>query len=292
MSQPQHQYQQPYGTQGQPQAPLPGFPPSDDPNADPFSDPRGGGGVSPKPRNLVGRTVIIKPIRVDENAMFEGQRRPNATFDLFVVDGGPIRYGDSEERGNPRPHTHVSETPALFTNVFVGNDAFVEVCRDNIGGLVVGVVEQGTLGNKPFLIAKTHRTINKEDRPDGEQRRRAAHQLWNAFRAGQFRNPEPQLLNTQSQGQVPNTGYPPAYAQQYPQAPQAQTYASNQAPVFVPPAPAQQAQQGTQGQPPVLTPPPGWDASVWANLTPEQRQQIAGQQPAGTQQYVNAPTGY
>lgn len=252
-----------------------------------FADPRGAGGgeLAPKIRHMAGdvgsqppkrgRTVIIEPIRIDENA--KGLPRPDGTVpvnpcayaNVTIVDGGPIEFGDEWKASRQvRPNTHRSDTPLRIMNMMIGNTWIVNAIRDAMpplgNGLLLGVIETGTQGNNPFLLTKCEVDVMGNDRPDGAQRREAARQLWQQIKAGTFVNPTPTLL-------VPQQTYDPAsYATQgapiY-QAPQPVNTALSPQP-WVPQQPIQQAPapQGA-GLPPnfdVSQPPPGWDAGAWA----------------------------
>lgn len=140
----------------------------------------GAGGAWPKMRNLVGRTIIVEPIRVDEEAKDPaGKPRPEAYFHLTVVDGGPLQYGDNQDRdvSKQRPATHEIDTPCRFTNVNSYSYGFVQVVRDCLSSGEagrVGVVQQGTQGNLPYLITKTDVDVHGNERPGGEARFAAA----------------------------------------------------------------------------------------------------------------------
>lgn len=241
-------------------------------SADPFADPSGGGGNAPHVRNLEGRTVIIVPKRVDESARFKDASRPTATFDLVVVDGGPGTYGENlDEHTGP---THAFTAPAYFRNAISGNDGIVGVVRDNPGSIVVGVIQRGDRGNRPWLLTKTHADLQGNDRPDGDARRAAARDLWFRVQGGEFPPTVPTLLAIHSNP----AGSPPAGSVSYAQS---STVATQPQPA--PPAP-QYAQPMPTGP---LPPPQGWDPQAWANFPPEAQQKIWAQ--LGAQQSA-APT--
>lgn len=196
-----------------------------------------GGAVSPKARNLVGRTIIIEPIRVDENAKDDkGNPRPEAYFHLTVCDGGPLEYADSQDRDPAKQHgpTKRVDVPARFTNVNDYGYGFVNEVRDALarGDLAaVGVFEQGTQGNKPYLLTKPGRDLAGNDRPDGDQRFQLAGQIWQSIFDKTFRSPEPVSLVA-----------PPA------QAPQQVAYAQPAAPQQAYAYPPVATYGGTPGQ--------------------------------------------
>lgn len=171
----------------------------------------GGGTPAPKFRHLLGRTIIVEPIRIDETAMDTSVNppvnRPEAYFNLTVVDGGPVRYGDSQDRdvSKQRPNTHESDTPARWTNVNDRSYGFVQAVRDALNAGEAGragVVQQGTKGNKPYLITKCGTDVEGGTRPDGDARYAAAMavfaQLWHdktmPQEPRQFVSPEPRSL--------------------------------------------------------------------------------------------------
>jgi hypothetical protein len=246
--------------------------------ADPFSDPSGGGAAGPHLRNLDGCTVIVKPNRVDESAQFKGQSRPTAYYDMVVVDGGTRTFGENLDTGSPA--THRFTAPAYFRNVMGGSVAVVDICRNNPGGLVVGVVQRGTQGNRPWLVTKTHVDVNGNDRPDGDARRAAARDLWFRIQSGEVGVTTPELL-------APGTGAP---AQAYVNYANASAHPAGQPqpalqypgqPVVYQPASAQQpVSSAPVAGPAELPPPPGWDAQSWGNFPPEAK--------AGIWQQINA----
>lgn len=263
-----------------------------------FADPRvGGGDLAPRIRHLVGRTIIVEPIRIDENAKGLPDNNGNATVrpaayaHVTVVDGGPILFGDEIKAGRQiRPNTHQVNAPYRIMNMMISNTWIVNAVRDALpplgNGLLLGVIEEGTQGNRPFLLTKCESNVDGSDRPDGAQRREAARQLWNAIKAGQFTNPTPVLLQP-----VAGAGYgAPMYGQPQPQ------YAPPMQPGYVPtpygqtpigavhpayaaavtepgaavhapqPVSAAPTAAATAGLPPgfdVTQCPPGWDAGQW-----------------------------
>lgn len=265
------------------------------PGADPFIDPSGGGVNAPLARHLVGRTIIVEPIRIDENAQFQGTRKPVAWVNLTVVDGGPIMYGDSLDRSKPpTPATHRIDTPCQFRNAMMPNEQLVNAIRSAVGmGILVGVIEQGTQGNRPYLLTKVDKDQVGNDRPDGAARRQRAADLWAQIQAGQFVNPQPTLLHpvqaANAYNAAPYGGQTPQWPNQYAPQPAAPQFTQ---PVYQQPAPGQPGSPQNPHQPQPVPPAPpqpqpapigdintapqGWDQSVWQNLTEQQRQQIIG----------------
>ena len=250
-----------------------------------FGDPSGGV-TNPTARHLVGRTVVMIPKRVDENAKYNDQPRPTAYFDLYVVDGGPLMYGDSEDRANPRPFTHTIETPAFFADAMSGNVMFVNEVRSKLDSagrptaMALGVVQQGTRGRKPYMLTRCGKDVDGNERPDGQQRADAAQKLVFEHRSGEWTPPRatplaqaqaPQVPQVQYGGRMPDgtayAGYPPGQP--------APTYAQ----------PAQAAQTSAVPAPPTGYPPaPGWENNpLWGIFTPDQQSQIWQQVNAAAQ---------
>lgn len=280
------QYQQPQmAPQFQP--PAPGVTPAPAAVGEPnFVDPRTGGTLAPKARDLTGRTIIMLPLSVDESSVYQGAPRPSARFDLVVVDGGVIEFGSDLQQG--RPNTHRASTPAYFRGVVSGNSGFVQQVRENAGrnALVVGVVERGSKGNMPYLIAPTGRTLDGNDRPDGDARRAEAVRVWGMVQSGQLAPTTPELIAPAGMPAPGSVSYAPApqYAPQQPQWPA--QYQQPQHATAAPQAPVQQAP--AQGYPP----PPNWDPGMWGNFSPEQQLQILGQQHQQTPPPGGQPTGW
>jgi hypothetical protein len=264
---PGQQFVQPQMQQGQAPA-VPGLA---------FQDPsRGVGSGTPAPRHLLGRTIIMVPKRVDENAKYDGQSRPNAYVDLYVIDGGPITYGDSEDKANPRPPTHTVATPCFFPNVMIGNDAFVSEVRSKLGpngqptGLSVGVVVKPQ-GKRYYAMTPCSTDENRNDRPDGDARRQAAQDIYMRHQSGEWTPPVPTPLGQVAPPQAPQVNYSqPPQAQQFNYAPQSAPPVQQGWPVTD--AAQQQAPQGVPGS---MPPAPGWEANpAWLQFTQEQQMSI------------------
>ena len=261
-----------------------------------FSDPSGGV-ANPTARHLLNRTIVIVPKRVDENAQYQGQPRPTAYFDLYVIDGGPLLYGDSEDRANPRPFTHTIETPAYFPDAQAGNVMFVNEVKSKLNpagrptGMALGVVQQGTRGNKPFLLTRCEKDVDGNERADGEARRQAAQKLVFAHRSGEWQPPRATPLAQAQAPAVPQVQYEPPtspvpasqysqgqWAAQNPQASVPQQWPGAQ-PVSAVPAPP-------SGYPPA----PGWENNpAWAQFSPDQQSQIWQQHQQANQQQSAPP---
>lgn len=303
------QYQQPQGY-GQPQptyAPAPAQQ-QGQPIAPPMPTLRDGGGnggtASPKMRHLLGRTIIVEPIRVDETATEPGtgKPRPEAYFHLTVVDGGPLQFGDNQDRDvtKQRPNTHEVDTPCRFTSINDYGFGFVQAVRDALASNEagrVGVVQQGTRGNKPYLITKCGTDVEGNARPDGDARYAAAMELFGKIWADrhaapgapkQFVSPEPRsLVAPPAQQSAPPVNYgAPAAQPAYGYGPQAPAPSANgyympgqptaapaapSYPQYVPPAPA------APQLPPAVE---AWLASLPAGQAAGARAQYLAQQAA------------
>jgi hypothetical protein len=237
---PQQQYQQPiaYGQPpmatpqqqyyGQPAAPLPTSPqggqglPTQAPQLG-QSGRAGGGATAPAPRHLVGRTVIFEPIKIDETTTQKDNNgnmvsRPTAHYHLTVVDGGPLQYGDNRDHDVSKQHgmTFEIDTPCRFTNVSSDRFGILNEIRDALARgdqASVGVVEQGTQGNRPFLVTKPGRSLDGKDRPDGDARFAAAMEVWTKIWNKDLSwNPTPRSLVAPPSQQPPQVAYAPTQA--------------------------------------------------------------------------------
>lgn len=278
------------------------------PSFDDAEDPRAFSGLAPRPRHLLGRTVIYMPKRVDKNAKgMDGQPKdtPNVYGALFVIDGGPCAFGDKQRSGGivERPNTHVVQTPAYFDSVIVGEWEIAKALEAAVppfgNGLVVGVIERGTKGNNPFMI----NAIEK-----GDPRRDLARQVYDAWRAGTWKSPEPEQIQATpgsmaaqpAQNAAGGFGAPQGqWAQPQPMGGQATAWTGQAAPQSAPPAQWAQPTAGPAAAAPqydINTPAPGWDPNMWAQLPEANRHQVYqamlanGGQPSPTSQ--SAPTGF
>lgn len=277
--------------------------PQSQPQGDPFQDPSRGGGAAPSARHLEGRTIIVVPHRVDETSKFKDAVRPTAYLDLFVLDGGPMQYGDNADLHTPP--THQIQTPCHFANIMMGNSGIVNEVRDLLrrGGMSVGVVQRGQKGNRPYLITKVETDLDGNTRPDGAQRRELARNIYFAHTSGSWQSPEPLLL--QPAGPLPGSVNYANAATPWQAAQMASAHLDSvvnaqygppagQQPPAPNPYPQQSQPTGDAGYPP----PPGWDPGQWANFSPADQLRIlqangAQQQqpgvttpPPGRQQYA------
>jgi hypothetical protein len=275
--------QQPYAPPA-PQQQYPGaggqLPPTTPP---PLANSGGSGnGVrAPKMRHLGGRTIIIEPTRVDETAIDQQtkQPRPEAYFNLTVVDGGPLQFGDNQDRDVSKQHgnTHEIQTPCRFVGINSRDYGFVNEVRNALarGDVAsVGVVEQGTKGNRPMLVTKCSTMLDGSARPDGDARYAAATQLWNAIFSKQFTSPEPRSL-------VATPAAPQQQVSYGAPVPQGPTYGTaGGPPQYATPAPAQYANYAPAGQQFAYGVPP--QASPIATVfEPQQPAYAAGAAPQG-----------
>lgn len=213
-----------------------------------------GGPKAPQPRHLIGRTVIFEPIRIDETTTVTKKNEhgqdvkvpaPTAHYHLTVVDGGPLQYGDNRDHDVSKQHgmTFEIQTPCRFLNVQSDRFGIVNEVRDAMArgdAASVGVIVQGTRGNRPFLVTKVARDLDGNERPDGDQRFQAATMVWNQIFSKQFTSPEPRSLVVAPPVAPPPVQYQPQpLAQQHQQA----TTAAAQQYGYQPIAPAGYAQQ-------------------------------------------------
>jgi hypothetical protein len=236
----------------------------------------GDGPKAPAPRHLVGRTVIFEPIRIDETTTQKNDKtgeievRPTAYYHLTVVDGGPLQYGDNQSRNPKEAHglTFEVQTPARFTNVSSDRFGIVNEVRDAMarGDMAsVGVIQQGTRGNFPFLVTKPGRDLDGNDRPDGAQRFEAATLVWNQIFSKTFQTPEPRSLVAAPSSTPPQVQYQPQPAAPVQQQPTyAQEYAAQTAPGFQTPYAAAHPGTGPYGDGQLQVPAYGYQPSAIA----------------------------
>jgi hypothetical protein len=269
-----------------------------------FQDPsRGVGGSSPAVRHLLNRTVVMVPKRVDQSSKYDGQVRPTAYVDLYVIDGGPLTFGDSEDRVNPRPPTHTVETPAFFPNAMIGNQAIVSEIESKIDpsgrptGISVGVVVKPE-GKRYYALTPCATDEKRNDRPDGAQRRAAAESVYMRHQSGDWTPPVPVPLGQAPTPQAPtmNYGQHPANQDGYygPAGPVQYGPPAGYGQAFQQSTPVQQVAQGwpatdaqQQSAPPVqgtplvhgalgtMPPAPGWEGNpAWSQFTQEAQMSI------------------
>jgi hypothetical protein len=178
--------------------------------------------------------VIFEPIRIDETTTQRNDKtgemevRPTAYYHLTVVDGGPLQFGDNQSRNPKEAHGLTMEiaTPCRFTNVSSDRFGIVNEVRDAMAcgePARVGVVQQGTRGNFPFLVTKCARDLDGNDRPDGAERFERATLVWNDVFAKRFVSPEPRSLVAAPSSAPPQVQYQPVAQAGYAQQQYAQT---------------------------------------------------------------------
>lgn len=180
----------------------------------------GSGQAQPAVRHLVGRTIALVPISYDPNAQFEGASRPSARADLYVIDGGPLVYGDNMRDGTPA--THRIDTPCVFKGWTVSNINVVNEIRAGLDrrSMPVGVIYRSSFGQKPYNLGKIKELPDGGGpRPDGEQRWQNLQTVFDGLSSGQIPNPTPIELNPQQPGQN-GAGAMQAYASQQQYQPQ------------------------------------------------------------------------
>lgn len=259
-----------------------------------------GGQASPKLRHLDGRTIVVLPHRVDEDAMDPETKakRPEAHFDLIVVDGGPLRYGDNVDDRKPeknRPNTHEIDTPCIFVNASDIGGSFVSCVRDALAAGEpgrAGVIERGNKGFRPYLITRCGEHVDRSTRADGQQKYDAAMRIFDLVwqdkhdRSGgpkRFVSPEPRSLVAPPVAPQQQVAYGAPAQQAYVQ-PNGAAYAPQQA--YQPVAPAGYAQQQYRQAGTVPTP---YGAAPAQQLHPEYV--AAATQPAYGQQQPYATYG-
>ena len=140
--------------------------------------------------------------------------RPTAYYHLTVVDGGSLQYGDNRDHDISKQHgmTFEVQTPCRFTNVSSDRFGIVNEVRDAMARgdmATVGVIVQGTKGNRPFLVTKVGRDLDGNERPDGAQRFELATQVWNTIFNKTFVSPEPRSLVAAPAVAAPQVQYQP-----------------------------------------------------------------------------------
>lgn len=231
-----------------------------------FADPAAVGGTRPAIRDLVGRTVVIRPTRYEPSApaIKPGETQERITADILIVDGGPLDFGGNLVTAN-KPHTYRVATPYLAKGVYISNTNIVASVKDSTGiAPVLGSIALGitnTPGNNaPYNLLRIEPT---------EPKYNMAGQLYTQVLNATFVNPTPASI-----GAVP-VAPPAAPAQQQTGQASAQPAASAidpnaaflawQASMQAPAAPA------ASSLPPA---PAGWNADVWAGLSDDQRAQV------------------
>lgn len=260
-----------------------------------FTAPAVGGGIGPSMAELSGRACIFLPKRIERNVAsdFEpGKTSDMVTFDLVVLDGPlPFMFGAAPRAKIPRLHpTHqLSTLPALFKGQMARGVNVTRALGDVIDGAVLARVVQGvgTKGSPPWNLAE----LDPNDPANA-----VANQLRSVWAQFYANPPEPmelaqQVVQHPSQMQHPAMGVGPqgqylAPAQQYPpqQGGPVEQY-DNPSAGYMQQHPQQQggpvAGINLLGQyiapaQPAESVPAGWDAGVWAQLSPQQKAGILG----------------
>jgi hypothetical protein len=158
---------------GQPQAsqgtsnPLPFN--SDNPFARPSDF--GGGAFTPTPpyEALVGRTLVYVPKSFDPAAndpFNPGQTRAQWTVDLYVIDGGELRFW-YKQKGNPNatPPTQDATVEQVFENCTPETPYVVKGMWESRAAIVPKLT--GADKARQFLIGRPERGARKVDRDKG-----------------------------------------------------------------------------------------------------------------------------
>lgn len=277
--QPQQQPAYPYP--GLPQAPAQppaGMPPMSNGPTGPAQMPAMSdatfGGAIPSISELDGRAVLVLPTHFDPQAKAlqptaERPYSPTVTLTVWVLDGGPLTYGASQQKGRPPTH-RVDSVPAKFVGVLSSHENIVRGLSDKVNtGVVLGRIKRGittTQGrNAPWNLAPLDDAV-----PADAAAREIANGVRAAVNAGTFVSPTPIELQP---AQAPAG---PQYAPQAPAQPMA--YPPAGYPQYAPQAPAQQ----------VAPAPPGFPPGLWAQMTPQDQ---AAYLAANGQQGAPAPAG-
>lgn len=244
-----------------------------------------GGGDSVAMRNLDGRTVMLIVTGHNPNDTYEGDPRPSITADLYVLDGGPLTYGD-RVRPAVTPPTKSVSTPAYFVGVKLTGPvvdsakAYVGT-NQPVGGRVVRGTK-GQKGNPPWLLVNLGTELDPR-RAEAGQLSEQLIDLLVAHRSRQWTPPTPTDLIQSGPPQAAPTGYAPTQQVHYgpPMPPQQPTAPSlpqvPQLPKLPPAAPVNEGWNSKLEQ-------FGWTAESWQQAYPtmpgDQRTQwaaLAGQ---------------
>ncbi len=276
------------------------------PMASPFVDPSVGGGLGLKVRDLENRVVIMIPTSYNPSApaLEQGKTQEQIIADVFVISGpSPLRFGSNITTGSP--DTHSVAVPYYATGVMLSHVNIVRALKPHVGtGIVLGRIERGTTqtrGNsRPWNLQPLADSLSPAQAQgmgipqaqidsDRMERERAG-ALWADRTVGTFVNPTPVSLTApQAQQQYQPTQYP--QVQQQPAQAQYQ-----QQPTQYPQAQQQPAQAQYQLQPAPAAAdipcPAGWNSTVWAGLSPQNKAQIAASMAPAATDPMNQPTGF
>ena len=238
-------------------------------------------GPTLKIRNLEGRAVLVTPMTIarDGKPMKQGDPpQTNITCTVVVLDGGALQYGDDTQQG--LPCVLEVDPPYEATGVLTSHTNIIRTLEPYVG---TGTVVQGRITRGITNTQGNSRPWNLVPLDPSDPARQLVAAYYAARASGQAVNPTPRPINggprpapsANGAGQVQ---YVQPMAQQ---APQQSSYAPMQyAQQAYQPA-AQAVGQAAPTPAPVQLPPAplGWDPSVWASLTDQQRAQISGAGP-------------
>lgn len=205
------------------------------------------GGLGPRIADFgVGRLLAIIPLKIERNVpgVKAGETQDRITADIVAMDGGPLIFGGSEQKGTP--HTkRVDQFPYLAVGCLISQKILVSQLERKVGvGIVVGRLTKGEArgGNNPSW------QIDLNVRPEEIA---AVTQWWQLYSSGQFQNPKPvDLIPTP---QVPQFNYG------QPQTMGGQAYQIQPQMAYTPPQPAPMVSSGqftgTPSQFPAFQPP-------------------------------------
>lgn len=231
-----------------------------------FADPAAVGGTRPAIRDLVGRTVVIRPTRYEPNApaIKPGETQERITADILIVDGGNLEFGGNLVTAN-KPHTYRVPTPYLAKGVYISNTNIVASVKDSTGRApVLGTIAVGTSNtpgnNAPYNLLRVE---------PGTPQYNMAGALYTQVLNDTFPNPTPVNIGATPAPQ-PAAVVTPAPA---PAAPTVDPNAAFQAWL------ASQQPAAAPAVPSLPPAPAGWNEDVWRGLTDEQRNQVLAQKP-------------
>jgi len=249
-----------------------------------------GSGLAPRTRDMDGCLVAYRPTRFEANMpglTADAKLSDRVTADVYILTtpgNRAIQIGGSEGGGGnaPRPHSHTVVAPAKFDGVWINSQEIVRACAPGgqivTSGLVLGRIERGTQGNRPW------RLISVQGTPEEGQ----AIAVWTAIMAGQATWNEPTPLPGFAPPPPGQTvAYTPPVPQPQPVAPAAPVYPQAYQPQAANDPQAQfqawlAAQQAAAAPPPMQPPAPpavgpapaGWNQAAWEGLQQVQRDQV------------------
>lgn len=145
------------------------------------------GGLGPRISDFgVGRLLAIIPLRIERNVpgVKPGDVQDRITADIVAMDGGPLIFGGSEQKGTPH-NKRVDQFPYLAVGCLISQKILVSQLERKVGvGIVVGRLTRGEAkggNNAPWQI-------DLNVRPEEIA---AVTQWWQLHSSGQFQNPRP-----------------------------------------------------------------------------------------------------